>query len=206
MLWGQEVREFSGPPATLASRSGPASGSCQAPWPPPAKAHTLSGPLPGHLPGFLHRFGRPRDLPGHQKPMIFMILSSKITASCISPQATFGFTFGPLREHFGHHFDRLCVSWGPCGAPWAGKAIQNLSKSRRHGAQSVPKAVRRYPEAPLGAPTGLKMRPRAPRDSPRAQKAIQNAEAPQGVPKIIGCVTVRGLGLGCSACWQHRYD
>ena len=142
VLWGQELRKFSGPlpgycqtwprpPATLASRSGPASGSCQAPWRPPAKPPALSGPLPGHLPGFLHRFGRPRDLPGHEKPMIFMILSSKINVSRISTKSTFGITFGPLREHFGHHFGRLCAPWGPFGAPWAGKAVQKLSKSRK---------------------------------------------------------------------------
>ena len=134
-LWGQELRKFSGPLPGL-----------QRPWPaaadrPAAPARPLGARLPsllpcqalcqGHLPGFLHRFGRPKDLPGHQKPMIFMILSSKINVSRISTKSTFGVTFGRLREHFGHHFGRLCAPWGPFGAPWAGKAVQKLSKSRQ---------------------------------------------------------------------------
>ena len=143
------------PPAALASRSGPASGSCQAPWRPPAKPPALSGPLPGHLPCFLHRFGRPKDLPGHQKPMIFMILSSKINVSRISTKSTFGITFGPLREHFGHHFGRLCAPWGPFGAPWAGKAVQKLSKSRK-------KSETMMSWIGLGAPRGQKNAKRAP--------------------------------------------
>ena len=166
-LGGQEVRKFSGPPATLASRSGPASGSCQVPWRPPAKPPALSGPLPGHLPGFLHRFGRPRDLPRHEKPMIFMILSSKINVSRISTKSTFGITFGPLGEHFGHHFGRLCAPWGYFGRPLDSQSGAKVQKRmKKEGTNELLNRPGR-PERPKG-------RQRAPRPSRMDPKSSKN--------------------------------
>ena len=159
------------PPATLASRSDPASGSCQAPatplqapWPPLAKPPALSGPLPGNLRGFLRHFGRPQDVPGHQKPMIFMILSLKITVARISKKSTFGRTFGPVAEHFGHHFGGLCEPWGPFGVVWAAKAARNLSKSRKKTGKMrsrISVGARRGQRDAKGAPGPTKSTPKA---------------------------------------------
>ena len=115
---------------------------------------------------FFSFFGRPRDPPGHQKPMIFMVLSSKIKVSRISKKSVFGVTFGSLREHFGHHFGRLCAPWGSFWRPL--------------GSQSGPKVEKRTTKMKsciaLGAPRAQKHSkgaPGPPKQTPKARKTFK---------------------------------
>ena len=116
---------------------------------------------------FFSFFGRPRDPPGHQKPMIFMVLSSKIKVSRISKKSVLGVTFGSLGEHFGHHFGRLFAPWGSFGRPLdsqsGAKVEKRVKKERKNEVLNRP-----------GRPEGPKGRQRRPRPSKMNPKSLKN--------------------------------
>ena len=70
-------------------------------------------------------FGRPGDLPGHQKTMKITVLSFKFNVLLIKKKYPFEIAFACLLDHFGDHFGRLCAPWGSF---WRCLASQSASK------------------------------------------------------------------------------